>query len=72
MGACLVYYINKDLRIVSGELSNRLDLVVVQEDRRDQRDTLIHGKGMTDQPFPGRDFAVHEEPVKLTSVRSLE
>ena len=63
-----VYRINKGLCIVPRELPGHLNLVVVREDRRDQRDTLIRCECMTDQPFPGWDFTVHEEPVKLTSI----
>ena len=67
-GAHLIYGINKSLRINPRELSNCINLIVVQENRRDQRDALVHGEGVTDQPFPGWDFAAHEEAVELTDV----
>ena len=67
-GTCLIYRINESLCITLGELSNHFSLIVVQEDRRDQRDALVHGEGMTNQPFPG--FTAREEAVKLMDVRS--
>ena len=62
-----VYCVDEGLRIVPRELSGHLNLIVVREDHRDQRDALVRGEGMTDQLFPGRDFTAYEEPVKFTN-----
>ena len=53
MWAYLVYDINKVLGVVAREVFNHLNLVVVREDGRDQRDAFIRGEGVTNQSFPG-------------------
>ena len=65
---CLVQHIDESLGIFSREISDHLNLIVVQKDCHDQRDPLIYGGGMTDQPFPGWDLTAHEEAVELTNV----
>ena len=52
----LVHCINEDLSIVPREFSDYLNLITVREDRHDQGDLFVRGKGTTDQPFPGWDF----------------
>ena len=62
----LVYHVNKGLGIVSTEMPDYLDLIMVRKNGFDQRDALVKGKCRTDQLFPGWRAAVHEETVKLT------
>ena len=68
MGAYLVHHINKGMGIVSGDIFDRIDLVITGEYRRDQRDALGRGEGVTDQPFPGWIFTAHEKAVQPTIV----
>jgi hypothetical protein len=53
-------------------VSDHLDLITVQGDRLDERDALVHGEGVADQPLPGWMFAAHEKAVELTGVQLLE
>ena len=69
VNTCLVYHINKSLRIVSREIFKHLDLITIREDDLYQIDALIRGKDMSDQLFPGRKVAIHEEEVRLASER---
>ena len=68
MATYLVYRIHKGLGIFPIELFNRLNLIVVQEDRRDQRYALVRGEEVIDQPFPHWVFTAHEGPFKLTNM----
>ena len=63
----LIYHIDKDLGIISGEVPHHLSLISVGKDCRDQRDAFICGDRLADQPFPGWIFTVHNEAVKLTN-----
>ena len=63
-----IHYVDKVLGIVPDEVFNHLHLSMVRKDCCDQRDALGHSESLADQPFPGWDFTVHEEPVKLTSI----
>lgn len=65
MGTYLGNYINEGLGIVSRELPDPLNLDVVREDRGDQRDAVVYGKGMTDQVLPSRVLAAYEEPCQV-------
>jgi hypothetical protein len=56
------------MSIVSGDIFDRIDLVITGEYRRDQRDALGRGEGVTDQPFPGWIFTAHEKAVQPTIV----
>jgi hypothetical protein len=47
-GTYLVYHVDKGLGIVSTEISNRLDLIMIQEDGRYQRDAIMCGKAVAD------------------------
>jgi hypothetical protein len=40
-----VYQVDKGLSIISGEMFNRLYLIIVREDGRYQGDALVRGKG---------------------------
>ena len=62
----LVHNIDEALGIVPGELSDCLDLILVQEYRRDQKDALVCGERMTDQPFPGWKVTTREDTVRPT------
>ena len=55
MGACLVYIVNKDLGIISGDICGRLD----------QEDALVRGKGTADQTLPCWMVMAHEKKVGL-------
>ena len=68
MGVYLVYHINKVLGIVPSELPDPLDLVVIREDRCDQRDAAVYGKGMTGQLLPRWMFAGCEKIVNSANV----
>jgi hypothetical protein len=53
--AYLVYHVDKGLGVVSTEISNHLDLIMIREDGRYQRDAITCGKGIADQqPFESR------------------
>ena len=49
----LVYHVDEALSVISREALDHLNLFTIREDRCYQRSTLVHGKGIADQPFPG-------------------
>jgi hypothetical protein len=60
----LAYRIDSVLGIVPEEISSHPDLVMVREDRRNQRDAFVRGESMADQLFPGwRDGLVGGEDM---------
>jgi len=61
----LVHCIEEGLGDFSREAPDHLDLILVREYRRDQRDALVCGEGTLDQLFPGWKSTAHREPVKL-------
>ena len=68
VGTYLVYHINKVLGIVTRNLFNHLDLIVIQEHFRDQRDPIVCGKSMISQLFPDWTFTAREKAVKLVNM----
>jgi hypothetical protein len=68
----LIYCINKGLSIVTIEASDHLYLSTIREDRCDQGNALMRGKGMGNQLFPSWNVTVHEKVVKLTNGQLLE
>jgi len=68
MDTYLVYHVNEDLGIITREISDHLDLLMVREDGRYQRDALVRGKGRADQPFPAWRVTIttHNHTVKLS------
>ena len=67
-GTYVVHCVDEGLSIVPREVFDYLDLIAVREDCHDQGGAFVRGKGTTDQPFPGRDFTAHENPVESTNV----
>ena len=67
VGSYLVYHINKVLGIVTRKLFNHLDLIVILEHFRDQRDLIVCGKSMISQLFPDSTFTMREKAVKLVN-----
>ena len=53
MGAYLVHYINIRLSIISTEISDLPDLIIVREDVYDQMDAFMHMEGAANQLLPG-------------------
>ena len=47
-----IYVVNKVLRILSREVSDRIDLIRVREYHRDQRNAFMYGKCIADQGLP--------------------
>ena len=73
MNAYLIYHVDKGLGIDSVEMPDYLGLITVRNNGFDQRDTLVNGKGGTDQLFPGWGArTVHEKTVRLTNRLSPE
>ena len=72
MGIYLIYRVNEYLGIITKEISNHLDLVVVREDGCYERGALMRGKGVASQPFPGRGVTAHDYAVKQMDTRSPE
>ena len=64
-GTYHVYHVDKALGIIPRNAFNHLDLVTIREDGLYERDALVCGNGMADQPFPGRrvasGVAAHED-----------
>lgn len=72
-GTYIVYRVNKVLGVVPGEMFDNLDLIIIRENRRNQRDPFVCGKSVAYQPPPGWIIAVHEKAAGLTNARpSLE
>jgi len=61
----IVYHIDKALRIITSEAFDHLDLVTFREDGRYQRDAVVYGRGIADQPFPGWGDTAHGKTIKL-------
>ena len=72
MRTCLIYCIDEGLGIISREVFDHLDLIGVREDGRYQTNTLVYGKGISDQPFPSGNVTTREDTVKLTDGISPE
>jgi hypothetical protein len=67
-GTCLVHLIDKRLGIISGEISDHIDLIRVRENRRNQGDALALNEGIVDQTFPRLAVAAQNKIVGLKSV----
>lgn len=65
--ACLVYHFNEGLSIISREIFEFLDLIVIREYGRYQVDAFVYGKCANDQQFPC-GVAALEVTVKPTDV----
>jgi hypothetical protein len=61
----LIYYVDKVLGILSREMFDCLDLVIIREDGNYQRDALVCGEGIADQSLPGWRVTADEDTVKL-------
>ena len=68
-GTYHVYHVDKVLSIVPRESLDHLDLIAIQEDGHYERDAIMRGNSMADQPFPGRRVTsrvtTHKNTVRL-------
>ena len=61
----LIHYVDDGLSVIPTQAFNRVGLIAVGEDGRDQGDTLGCDEGSIDQALPRWDTAGGGKPVRL-------
>jgi len=63
-GRYLIYHIDKGLSVIPTERFDRVNLITIREDFRDQRDTLVCSTGTVKQASPCRNATVREKLIR--------